>query len=206
VSTGRDERTVVTNFKTRETVLEFPSSQRTYDTILWSQHLNGKIAALDKEGNTDILSLHPQSTQQVGQPHQDAAEPAFAQPIPSQQTGASYTPRWLHPKCGARFGFGGKLVTFHGRCLKVVTQISTPKEQEVAKKVNDFDQEVTKASANGSMEAIYDTFARQALNPGEKLEMVALKSLATGSRDDLFREFGFDQKKVSFEAEHYLGK
>ena len=36
--------------------------------------------------------------------------------------------------------------------------------------------------------------------------MVALKCLATGSRDDLFREFGFDQKKVSFEAEHYLGK
>ena len=53
---------------------------------------------------------------------------------------------------------------------------------------------------------IYDHFARQALSPGEKLEMVALKSLATGSRDDLFREFGFDQKKVTFEAEHYLGK
>ena len=97
-------------------------------------------------------------------------------------------------------------MTFHGRCLKVVTQISTPKEQEVAKKVNEFDQEVTKAVSSGTMGNIYDHFARQALSAGEKLEMVALKSLATGSRDDLFREFGFDQKKVTFEAEHYLGK
>lgn len=84
VSTGRDERTVVTNFKTREMVMEFPRSNRTYDTILWSKHLNGKIAAVDSEGNTDLLSVHPQSTQQVGEPRQDDAEPAFAKPIPSQ--------------------------------------------------------------------------------------------------------------------------
>ena len=49
------------------------------------------------------------------------------------------------PKCGARFGFGGKLITFQGKCLKVVTQIRTPKEQEVAKNVNEFESEVTKA-------------------------------------------------------------
>ena len=59
VSTGRDERTVVTNFKTREMVLEFPTTQSSYDTIRWSQHLHGKIAALDSQGNTDVLSLHP---------------------------------------------------------------------------------------------------------------------------------------------------
>lgn len=59
VSTGRDERTVVTNFKTREMVLEFPSTGSIYDTVIWSQHLHGKIAALDKQGNTDILSFSP---------------------------------------------------------------------------------------------------------------------------------------------------
>ena len=59
VSSGRDDRTVVTNFKTREMVLEFPSTDSSYDTVLWSQHLHGRIAALDKEGNTDILSFQP---------------------------------------------------------------------------------------------------------------------------------------------------
>ena len=36
--------------------------------------------------------------------------------------------------------------------------------------------------------------------------MVALKSLSTNSQDELFKEFGFDSKKVTFEAERYLGK
>jgi hypothetical protein len=30
----------------------------------------------------------------------------------------SYAPKWLFPKCGARFGFGGKLIQFQGKCLK----------------------------------------------------------------------------------------
>jgi len=36
--------------------------------------------------------------------------------------------------------------------------------------------------------------------------MIALKSLAVGSQEDLLKEFGFDSKKVTFEAEHFLGK
>ena len=44
-------------------VLEFPNTETCYDAVVWSQHLNGKIAALDNEGNTDVLSFQPQSTQ-----------------------------------------------------------------------------------------------------------------------------------------------
>lgn len=36
--------------------------------------------------------------------------------------------------------------------------------------------------------------------------MVAIKSLATDSQEDLFKEFGFEPKKVTFAAERYLGK
>ena len=36
--------------------------------------------------------------------------------------------------------------------------------------------------------------------------MIALKSLASGSQEDLFKEFGFDTNKVTFEAERFLGK
>ena len=58
----------------------------------------------------------------------------------------------------------------------------------------------------GQMGQLYDQLARQAITPGEKLEMIALKSLSTNSQEDLFKEFGFDSKKVTFEAERYLGK
>lgn len=36
--------------------------------------------------------------------------------------------------------------------------------------------------------------------------MIALKSISSGSQDALFKEFGFDMKKVTFEAERFLGK
>ena len=61
VSSGRDQRTVVTNFQTREMVMEFPSTQSEYESVLWSNSLKGKIAALDSQGNTDVLSFQPES-------------------------------------------------------------------------------------------------------------------------------------------------
>jgi len=61
----------------------------------WSQQLHGMIAALDINGNTDILSFQPQSVQAVGETRQENSESAFALPLPSPQTGRSYTPKWL---------------------------------------------------------------------------------------------------------------
>ena len=126
--------------------------------------------------------------------------------MPNQQTGIPYTPKWLKPRCGARFGFGGKLVSFQGNCLKVVTQIRDPTEKDLAKRITEFDHEVTKAIQNDNKGSLYDQAARNAISDGERLEMIALKSLSTGSQEDLFKEFGFDGKKVTFEAERFLGK
>ena len=56
------------------------------------------------------------------------------------------------------------------------------------------------------MDLLYDQMTREAISPGEKLEMIALKSLSTGSQDELFKEFDFESKKITFEAERYLGK
>ena len=58
-STGRDDRTVITNFKSREMVMEFPNTSTSYESVTWSQHLQGKLAALDSQGNTDVLSFQP---------------------------------------------------------------------------------------------------------------------------------------------------
>ena len=56
------------------------------------------------------------------------------------------------------------------------------------------------------VDQLYDEMGRQAHTQGEKLEMIALKSLAVGNQDDLFKEFGFEANKVTFEAERFLGK
>jgi hypothetical protein len=60
----------------------------------------------------------------------------------SEKTGAPYAPKWLHPKGGVRFGFGGMLVTFHGKCLKVQRAISSQVENDLAARVVQFDKEL----------------------------------------------------------------
>ena len=66
----------------------------------------------------------------------------FVRPTVSQITGKAYAPKWLHPKCGARFGFGGKLVTFQSNCIKLHTQVVAPSETVMIKLVQDFDKEL----------------------------------------------------------------
>ncbi len=50
VSSAKDFRTVVTNFKTGEQILEIPASKQ-FKSITWSVPLKGKIAAMDTDGN-----------------------------------------------------------------------------------------------------------------------------------------------------------
>ena len=55
ISSSKDYRTVVLNAKTGEKVLEMPTQQQ-FQKVSWSLPLKGKIAAMDTEGNTSILS------------------------------------------------------------------------------------------------------------------------------------------------------
>jgi hypothetical protein len=66
----------------------------------------------------------------------------FVKPIMSQSSGKAYAPKWLHPKCGARFGFGGRLVTFQSNCIKLHTQVVAPSETAMTKLFQDFDKEL----------------------------------------------------------------
>lgn len=64
--------------------------------------MKGKLAAMDTEGNTAILSLQPEGL--YSNPNRQFATPAAH--------AASSAPQWQMPRCGARFGFGNRLVTF----------------------------------------------------------------------------------------------
>lgn len=55
-SSAKDQRTIVTNFKTGEIILEFPTTD-TISCVKWSQALPGKLAATNLEGDTSILSF-----------------------------------------------------------------------------------------------------------------------------------------------------
>jgi len=60
VSSGKDNRTVATNFKTGEQVLDFQVDAK-LNQVKWSNTLHGKVAAMDEHGNSRVLSFNPQS-------------------------------------------------------------------------------------------------------------------------------------------------
>lgn len=111
-SSAKDQRTIVTNFKTGQTVLEF-DTQECFSAVKWSSKLPGKLAATNENGDTTILSYTQKAPKNEGQ---------------SQPT-TTYAPKWLFPKCGARFGFGGKLIQFKGKKLTQLAPVVPPEEK-----------------------------------------------------------------------------
>jgi hypothetical protein len=59
LSSAKDFRTVVTNSKTGESILEVPAT-KAYTKMSWSTPLKGKACGMDKEGNASILSYLPE--------------------------------------------------------------------------------------------------------------------------------------------------
>ena len=139
ISSAKDARTIVTNFKTGEIVLEFPTDQ-TFHSVKWSQQLSGKIAAMNNNGDTSILSFNPMQPFE----NQKGQEPIVAKllDVNTPNGPQPYAPKWLFPKSGARFGFGGKLITFQGKCLKMHTSVVDPSESSMSKLVENFDKEL----------------------------------------------------------------
>lgn len=53
---------------------------------------------------------------------------------------------------------------------------------------------------------LLDRKARQSGNQNEKLEYLAIRAMVLRDHTELLKEFGIDQKKITFEVERYLGK
>jgi protein transport protein SEC31 len=134
VSSGKDNRTVVTNFKTGEQVLELPTQNR-YSRVKWSHQLHGKMCAMSPEGTTSVLSFEPEGLY-------SNPERPYATPNISQQSNAPYVPKWVQPRCGARFGFGNKLVTFDSQSQGIVRVHQKGSNPGLVEKMQEFDKQL----------------------------------------------------------------
>ena len=72
--------------------------------------------------------------------------------------------------------------------------------------VDSFDKEMQQAIHYKDIEGLIDRKAKEVDNNDDKIELLAVKSLAAGNVDGLLKEFGFDKKKVTYEVERFLGK
>lgn len=122
------------------------NTNESYDKLCWSSQMPDKIAGYNFETEkTSVLSFTPQQTQ-FDTDDEEETQPEPAIPEVSQSTGAPYAPKWLHPKSGVRFGFGGVMVAFNGKCIKITKAVSHETESFVANKVTQFDREITQAN------------------------------------------------------------
>lgn len=194
VSSGKDNRTVVTNFKTGEQVLEFPTQQQ-FKKVRWSNNLHGKICAMNDEGHSSVLSFEPEGLfSNPGRP--------FATPNISTSTNEPYVPKWIQPRCGARFGFGNKLVTFDQTSRGLLRVHHRGTNQDLIQRVQEFDSQLESIPAS----TICEMKSKNAQNEYDMMEFKVLNCLLEGNYDDLLKQFGIDKNKAAFEVERYLGR
>lgn len=145
---------------------------------------------MDAEGNISILSMTPEGL--LRNPDAEYCSSA-AQATP---------PPFMNRKCGAVWGFGGKLVTWGqttGPCLTVHHRnIDT----RLADKVNNFDKEIETTDLLNMI----DQRIQQSEHEIDKVEFTVMKSLFQKSNEAIFKCFGIDKNKILQEVERFTGK
>lgn len=56
------------------------------------------------------------------------------------------------------------------------------------------------------LQTLLERKARSMTNASERLELLAIRAVALGDTTEIMKEFGIDQKKITFDAERFLGK
>ena len=81
-----------------------------------------------------------------------------------------------------------------------------PSEINMCKLVENFDKELQQAMQMSDLPTFLERKSRANQNVPEKLELLAIRAVATGDTADLLKEFGIDHRKIVSEVERYLGK
>lgn len=56
------------------------------------------------------------------------------------------------------------------------------------------------------LQTLLERKARSMGNASERLELLAIRAVALRDTTEIMKEFGIDQKKITFEVERFLGK
>jgi len=118
----------------------------------------------------------------------------------SASTNQAYAPQWAYPRCGVRFGFGNRLVSFGGGSLIKVHHKQV--QPSLAQRIYEFDQ----ALETVDIAQILDQKIAQAQNDFDKMEFTVMKCIHKTQYGELLRMFGFDKKRTLQEVERYLGR
>lgn len=127
---------------------------RSYTHLEWSPFNRGLLLGHTTSNETHIIDFHATSNK-------------------SEVADTHYAPKWLSRPLGARFGFGGKLVTFSENPEEPIKVFQTQVTPEIGQKLTDLDESLK----NTEVTEIIDKFISQSANEIERIEWVTIRSL-----------------------------
>lgn len=134
LSCGKDNRCIVWNPNTGETLGELPSAKSWMYDVQWS-YRPSILSTASHDGSVIIHSLQDSSARVI-RDKGDFAEQIQQKPVKSSVFKTA--PKWLKRPVGASFGFGGKLVSFNSTSREItVSQVVT--EPEFFEKCKSFE-------------------------------------------------------------------
>jgi len=191
MSCGKDNRILCWNPNTEgptgEIIYELPTTTQWTSDVQWCPRNPGLISSSSFDGHVTISTLMG-GAQQMQEQQQTQVSDSFGiqkdAPAPPQQQQQQTVivepmkkpPKWLRPPCGARFSFGGKLVTFGD-----YNEPGVPKQVQVSQVVTDVpflqrSQELENSLITGQLVEFCDAKIENEQNNNEKLLWQFLKS------------------------------
>ena len=156
-----------------------------YISMEWSPNHKGVLLAYNTDNETKIIDFGASTS------------------IKTEQSETLYAPKWLSRPLGARFGFGGKLVTFSSNKEAPIKLYNTQSSPELWSKIEKSEE----ARSTQPLNTIIDSFIEKSSKSEiEKMEWVTIRSLWNKNFDSLFSLFDINKEEVINEAEKLSGK
>lgn len=182
-SSSNDGKTCFFHSETGDLISEIHDGKR-YRSLEWSPYNRGLILGYSTEDETKIVDFGSATSK-------------------AETTDSSYAPKWLARPLGARFGFGGKLVTFSSKPEEGIKLYQTQAAPEICNRLEQLEENRSKYP----LTEVVDKFIEQSSkNEIEKMEWVTIRSLCTKNFDSLFTLLDIDKDAVFNEAERFSGK
>lgn len=183
-SSSNDGKTCFFHSGTGDLISDIQDGKK-YISLEWSPYNRGLILGYSTDDETKIIDFNAAKSKD------DTA------------SNVNYAPKWLSRPLGARFGFGGKLVTFSSNPQEPIRLYQTQSGPEICNKLEQLEESRSKYPLT---ELVDNFIEKSGNNEIEKMEWVTIRSLCTKNFDNLYSLLDIDKDTVFNEAERFSGK
>ena len=204
LSCGKDNRSICWNPQTGIPYGEFSVvTNWTFETR-WNPHNPNLLATASFDGKIAVRSIQDtgsESDRSGEHPAEGLEGEDFFNKAQSQPQTAAFTlpkaPKWLSKPCGASFGFGGKLVTFHTSTSSEATSKSAVRIliPDIDNSLSNSTESFEKALRNNDLNGVCENRVAEADSEAKMVDWQVIQTMLSEDRvEDLKKHLGFSEK------------